>query len=173
MKIVGRAWTFGENINTDMIFPKLYFKPSYEPGEMASHLMAGVDQEFSGKLQKGDIIVGGPNFGCGSSREEAAGAMREAGVAAVLAPSFGRIFLRNCMNLGVPAVYCPGIDREVAEGDEIEIDLLGGRVENRSSGFEARLLPIAPELLALLEEGGIAEYTRKALQERATQGGAG
>ena len=169
MRIVGCAWTFGENINTDMIFPKLYFKPSYEPGEMASHLMAGVDPDFSAKVKRGDIIVGGPNFGCGSSREEAAGAMREAGVAAVLAPSFGRIFLRNCMNLGVPAVYCLGIDREVREGDELDIDLEAGRVLNRSNGFQARLLPIAPELLKLLSEGGIAEYTRKALRERALQ----
>ena len=78
MKFTGRAWVFGRNVNTDLIFPKIWFRPSYEPGEMASHLMTGMDPEFPAKVRPGDIIVGGLNFGCGSSREEAAGAMKEA-----------------------------------------------------------------------------------------------
>ena len=90
MLIKGKTWRFGRNVNTDLIFPKMWFRPSYEPGEMASHLMAGIDDAFASKVKRGDIIVGGQNFGCGSSREEAAAAMKEAGVGAVVAPSFGR-----------------------------------------------------------------------------------
>ncbi len=168
MSIIGRARKFGENINTDLIFPKRYFKPSYEPGELASRVMTGVDPNFPNTVQKGDIIVGGPNFGCGSSREEAPGCMKEAGIAAVLAPSFGRIFLRNCVNLGVPAVYCPELPEHVEEGDEIEVDLAAGKVINRTNGFEAHIVPLAPELLKLINDGGIAEYTRRVLAERRT-----
>ncbi len=168
MSLIGRARKFGENINTDLIFPKRYFKPKYEPGEIASRLMTGVDPDFPKTVKKGDIIVGGLNFGCGSSREEAPGSMKEAGIAAVLAPTFGRIFLRNCVNLGVPAIYCPGIDENVEEGDEIEADLIKGLVRNRTNGFEARIVPLAPELLKLLNNGGIADYTRQVLAERQT-----
>ena len=85
MKFRGKAWTFGRNLNTDLIFPKIWFRPSYVPGEMASHLMVGIDEDFPNKVARGDLIVGGQNFGCGSSREEAAAAMKEAGVAAVVA----------------------------------------------------------------------------------------
>ena len=81
MHFKGRAWVFGRNVNTDLIFPKMWFRPTYEPGEMASHLMVGLDEEFPNKVRRGDIIVGGQNFGCGSSREEAAAAMKEAGIA--------------------------------------------------------------------------------------------
>ncbi len=116
MHIKGRAWTFGRNINTDLIYPKLWFRPTYEPGEMASHLMAGIDEEFPKKVKRGDVIVGGRNFGCGSSREEAAAAMKEAGIGAVVAPSFGRIYTRNCINVGLPIVVSPGIDEHVTQG---------------------------------------------------------
>ena len=165
MSFKGKAWTFGENVNTDLIFPKRFFKPSYERGEMGRHILEGADPEFPAKVGKGDIIVGGSNFGCGSSREEAAGCMRDVGVAAVLAPSFGRIFTRNCINLGVPVITCPGIDGNVDEGDEIEVDLADGVVRNLSNGFEERFPPIAPELLVLLEVGGLTPYTRRILAE--------
>src|SRR5207244_9411987 len=98
--IKGRAWTFGRNINTDLIYPKMWFRPTYEPGEMASHLMVGIDEEFPKKLKSGDVIVGGQNFGCGSSREEAAAAMKEAGIGAVVATSFGRIYMSIGINVG-------------------------------------------------------------------------
>lgn len=166
MKIAGRAWRFGKNINTDLIFPNRYFKPSYAPGEMGSHVLSGADPEFPAKVKRGDVIVGSSNFGCGSSREEAAGAMREAGIGALVAPSFGRIFMRNCINLGVPVVVCPGIDEHVSEGDTLEVDLTAGTVTNSTNGFAARVAPIAPELLKLLSEGGIVEYTRRELAAR-------
>jgi len=166
MHIKGKAWTFGRNVNTDLIFPKMWFRPTYEPGEMASHLMVGVDEDFPRKVQRGDVIVGGLNFGCGSSREEAAAAMKEAGIGAVVAPSFGRLFTRNCINVGLPVVTSPGIDQQVAPGDEIEIDLVGGSIRNLRSRYEARLPPMAPESLRLIEDGGIANYTRRVLEQR-------
>ena len=103
MYIKGRAWTFGRNVNTDLIFPKIWFRPTYAPGEMASHLMVGIDEDFPKKVDRGDIIVGGQNFGCGSSREEAAAAMKEAGIAAVVAPSFGRLFTRKPSTSACPS----------------------------------------------------------------------
>ena len=166
MKITGRAWTFGSNINTDLIFPKVFFRPAYEPGEMATHLMAGIDQEFASKIQAGDVIVAGPNFGCGSSREEAAAAMREAGVGAVLAPSFSRLFMRNGINFGLPIISAPAIDQHIAQGDVVEIDLLAGYLKNLSSGFETRLPPTAPESLRMMSDGGIKAYTQRILAER-------
>jgi 3-isopropylmalate/(R)-2-methylmalate dehydratase small subunit len=166
MHFRGRTWLFGRNINTDLIFPKMWFRPTYEPGEMASHLMVGIDEDFPNKVRRGDIIVGGLNFGCGSSREEAAAAMKEAGIAGVVAPSFGRLFMRNCINVGLPIVVTPNIDEQVTEGDELEIDLSEGSIRNLRSGLVARLPPMAPESLALLEDGGIANYTRRVLQER-------
>jgi 3-isopropylmalate/(R)-2-methylmalate dehydratase small subunit len=170
--IKGRAWTFGRNINTDLIYPKMWFRPTYEPGEMASHLMVGIDEEFPKKLKRGDVIVGGQNFGCGSSREEAAAAMKEAGIGAVVAPSFGRIYTRNCINVGLPIVISPGIDEHVTQGDEIEIDLAEGYIRNLRSGYEARLPPMAPESLRLIQDGGIANYTRRVLEERRKASGA-
>ena len=166
MKFQGKAWTFGRNVNTDLIFPKVWFRPTYAPGEMASHLMVGIDEDFPRKVARGDIIVGGQNFGCGSSREEAAAAMKEAGVAAVVAPSFGRLFTRNAINVGLPIVSLAGIDEQIQQGDINEINLSEGWIRNRRSGFEARLPPMAPESLKLIEEGGIANYTRRVLEQR-------
>jgi 3-isopropylmalate/(R)-2-methylmalate dehydratase small subunit len=166
MQIKGKAWTFGRNVNTDLIFPKMWFRPTYEPGEMASHLMVGIDDEFPKKVSRGDIIVGGQNFGCGSSREEAAAAMKEAGVSAVVAPSFGRLFTRNAINVGLPIITSPRIDEEIRQGDVIEIDLFNGKLRNVRSGYETRLPPMAPESLKLIEDGGIANYTRRVLEQR-------
>jgi 3-isopropylmalate dehydratase small subunit len=166
MRIKGKTWVFGRNVNTDLIFPKTWFRPTYEPGEMASHLMVGIDEDFPKKVARGDLIVGGQNFGCGSSREEAAAAMKEAGIAAVVAPSFGRLFTRNSINVGLPIITSARIDEKINEGDEIEIDLSAGRLRNMRSGYEARLPPMAPESLKLIEDGGIANYTRRVLEQR-------
>jgi 3-isopropylmalate/(R)-2-methylmalate dehydratase small subunit len=166
MHIKGNAWIFGRNINTDLIFPKMWFRPTYEPGEMASHLMVGIDESFPSKISRGDIIVGGQNFGCGSSREEAAAAMKEAGIGAVVAPSFGRLFTRNCINVGLPVVTSAHIDEQVAQGDQVELDLAAGFIRVLRSGYEARLPPMAPESLKLIEDGGIANYTRRVLEQR-------
>ena len=166
MKIRGAAWKFGDNINTDLIFPNHFFKPTYEPGEMGAALLRGADPDFPSKFRTGDIIVAGRNFGCGSSREEAAGAMKEAGVGAIVASSFGRLFMRNCINLGVPVATCVGIADKTDEGDELAINLAGGELLNTTSGNQASFPTMAPELLRLLSEGGLHEYTVKMLAER-------
>ncbi len=161
MKVRGKAWCFGKNINTDLIFPNRYFKPRYASGEMGSLIMSGADPDFPNKVSKGDIIVGGANFGCGSSREEAAASMYEAGIGALIAPSFGRIFMRNCINLGVPVIPCPEIAERVSEGDEVEVDLGEGLIRNITTGHEVRFPAIPAEMLDLLQGGGLAAYTRR------------
>ena len=166
MHIKGKAWTFGRNVNTDLIYPKIWFRPTYQPGEMASHLMVGIDEDFPRKVARGDIIVGGQNFGCGSSREEAAAAMKEAGIGAVVAPSFGRLFTRNCINVGLPVVTSPGIDEQVRRATNSKSISREGCIRNLRSGYEARLPPMAPESLKLIEDGGIANYTRRVLEQR-------
>jgi 3-isopropylmalate dehydratase small subunit len=166
MQIEGKAWTFGKNVNTDLIFPKMWFRPKYQPGEMASHLMSGIDEAFPQKMAVGDIIVGGQNFGCGSSREEAAAAMKEAGIGAVVAPSFGRLFTRNCINVGLPVVISLEIDAHVTQGDVLGIDLAQGLLRNMRTHYEVRLPPMAPESLRLIADGGIANYTRRVLEQR-------
>jgi len=166
LHISGSVWVFGENVNTDLIFPKMWFRPTYESGEMASHLMSGIDAEFAHRVRRGDIIVGGLNFGCGSSREEAAAAMKEAGIAAVVAPSFGRLFTRNCINVGLPVVTSEKIDQQVVEADVLEIDLGQGTIKVVRSGYVGRVPPMAPESLKLIQDGGIANYTRRVLEQR-------
>ena len=166
MRIEGKAWVFGDNVNTDLIFPKTYFRAEYVSGEMASHLMAGIDEGFAAKVEPGDVIVGGKNFACGSSREEAAASMQEAGIGAVVASGFGRLFTRNCINHGLPVITSPGIEAAVTEGDRLLIDLTEGVLRNLSTGYEAKLSPMAPELLQLMRDGGIAAYTRRILEER-------
>lgn len=166
MRITGRTWLFGSNVNTDLIYPKMWFRPAYQPGEMASHLMVGIDAGFPSKVARGDIIVGGQNFGCGSSREEAAASMKEAGIAAVVAPSFGRLFMRNCINVGLLVVTSAAIGEHVVEGEELDIDLVAGTLRNVASDYQAKLAPMAPESLRMIEDGGIANYTRRILAER-------
>lgn len=166
MRIEGCAWKFGENINTDLIYPKSHFRAEYAPGEMASHLMSGIDESFAGKVKPGDVIVGGQNFGCGSSREEAAASMREAQIGAVVAPSFGRLFTRNCINHGLPVIAVPGIDKKIDEGDRLAIDLTEGKLRNLTTGYEVDLPGMAPELVRLMQDGGIAAYTRRILEAR-------
>lgn len=173
MQFSGAVWIFGDNINTDLIFPKMWFRPTYEPGEMASHLMSGIDSGFAGKVRPGDIIVGGPNFGCGSSREEAAAAMKEAGIGAVVAPSFGRLFTRNCINVGLPVVTSEKINEKVVEGDAVTVDLGQGMITVQRTGYTGRIPPMASESLKLIQDGGIAAYTRRVLEQRRAANGVG
>lgn len=166
MQLRGKAWVFGNNVNTDLIFPKMWFRPTYEPGEMASHLMSGVDEELPKKIASGDFIVGGVNFGCGSSREEAAGSMKEAGVGAVIADSFGRLFTRNCINAGLPVLSLSGISQHIATGDELEINLDAATLRNLRNGYNTQLPRMAPESLELIRDGGIVAYTQRILAKR-------
>ncbi len=166
--IRGRAWKFGDNVNTDLIAPGKYLKLSNQ--EMARHVMEGIDPELPKKIQPGDIIVGGSNFGCGSSRETAPAAIKYAGVGAVVARSFARIFFRNAVNLGLPVLECPQAD-EVATGDELEIDLKHGVVKNltRGTAYQATRLPA--HVMEILNAGGLVPYLEREIAKNKNKGG--
>lgn len=164
MGLKGKAWKFGDDINTDLIIPGKYLE-LVDPQEMALHAMEGIDPEFPKKVQKGDIVVGGTNFGCGSSREHAPLALKHAGVGAVVAESFARIFYRNAINIGLPALECPGISDAVSDGDALEIDLTDGKVKDRTTGEELGFVPLPGFMVEVLGEGGLVAYIRNQLDE--------
>ena len=164
MKVSGKAWKFGDDVNTDLIVPGKYLE-LVDPYEMANHAMEGIDPDFPGKVSEGDVVVGGSNFGCGSSREHAAIALKYVGVGAVVAKSFARIFYRNAINLGLPALECPGISEAVNEGDSLEIDLTGVKVVNATTGKELEFVPLPEFMVEVLGEGGLVTYIRNHLDE--------
>jgi len=164
IRLKGKSWMFGDDVNTDLIIPGKYLE-LVDPEEMALHAMEGIDPEFPAKVGEGDIVVGGTNFGCGSSREHAPLALKHAGVGAVVAESFARIFYRNAINIGLPALECPGITQAVDEGDVIEIDLTGGNVVNVSTGKELDFVPLPGFMVEVLGEGGLVPYIRNHMDE--------
>ncbi|MDK2940190.1 MAG: methanogen homoaconitase small subunit [Methanolobus sp.] len=157
--IKGKAWIFSSDIDTDVIIPGKYLRTK-DMQVFADHAMEGIDPEFPKKVQKGDIIVATDNFGCGSSREQAALALKYAGVGCVVAKSFGRIFFRNAINVGLPLMEA---DVECNEGDEVEIDLLQGTVKVNGKVFQGNKLP--DFLLEMLTEGGLVAH-RKAQKNK-------
>ena len=154
----GTAWKFGNDIDTDIIIPGRYLIYTDEK-TLSKHCMEGLDDKFSEKCKKGDFIVAGTNFGCGSSREHAPIAIKGAGISAVIAESFARIFYRNATNVGVPLLEAPGISDLVKDGDEIEVDMDNGiiRAEN---GDEITFKKLPPFMLEILEKGGLIEYLK-------------
>jgi 3-isopropylmalate/(R)-2-methylmalate dehydratase small subunit len=161
MAHTGRAWVFGDNIDTDVLAPGAYMKGPIE--QLALHCLEALDAGFAGAVRPGDILVAGDNLGIGSSREQAVHALKHLGIRVVLARSFGRIFYRNAMNLGMPVLVCPGLDT-VRTGDELHVDLVGGAVENRSTARVHACEPIPPHLLAMLEDGGLLRHLEKRLR---------
>ncbi|MGD2142340.1 MAG: 3-isopropylmalate dehydratase small subunit [Candidatus Bathyarchaeota archaeon] len=159
----GRAWKYGNDVNTDYIIPGKYLE-LVNPEEMALHAMEGIDPDFTEKVKPGDKIVGGTNFGCGSSREHAPIALKYAGVSAVLAESFARIFYRNAINIGLPALECPGITEAVEDGDILEVDITGGLMRNTRTDTTLEFLPLPGFMIKVLEEGGLVKYLRKNLE---------
>lgn len=164
MKMKGKVWKFGDDVNTDLIIPGKYLE-LVDPVEMARHAMEGIDPEFPTKVEEGDIVVGGVNFGCGSSREHAPLALKYAGVRVVIAESFARIFYRNSINIGLPTLECPGIADAVEEGDTLEIDIDDGVIRNRRTDVEFSFTPLPEFMVEVLEEGGLAPYLRKHREE--------
>jgi 3-isopropylmalate/(R)-2-methylmalate dehydratase small subunit len=152
--ISGRAFLFGDNIDTDQIYPGRYLELTAK-ADIASHCMEGVRPGFSKEIQKGDIVVAGKNFGCGSSREHAAITLKESGVSAVVAESFARIFFRNAINLGLTVITCPGITGRLKEGDILEIDVSTGVIVNKTSGDTYQGEGLSEFVLRILENGGI------------------
>ena len=157
-KISGKVWNFGANIDTDVIIAARYLNSS-DPEHLAKYVMEDADPEFPKKLQRGDIIVAGENFGCGSSREHAPIALKAAGVAAVVAPSFARIFYRNAFNMGLPIFELPE-SLEIKEGEEISIDLDNGKITNNTTNKTYDFIAIPPFMQELIAAGGLINYAK-------------
>jgi 3-isopropylmalate/(R)-2-methylmalate dehydratase small subunit len=164
MKRVGRVWKYGDDVNTDYIIPGKYLE-LVDPEEMARHAMEGIDPGFPEKISKGDVVVGGRNFGCGSSREHAPLALKHAGVGAVIAESYARIFYRNAINIGLPALECPGITEAVSDGDVLEVDVTGGAINNTTTSTWLEFTPLPEFMVDVLKEGGLAPYLRKNMED--------
>ncbi len=164
-EIRGRAHVYGDNVNTDVIIPARYLTSS-DADELARHCMEDIDPEFAAKLKPGDVIVAGENFGCGSSREHAPVAIKAAGISAVIAGTFARIFFRNAINIGLPALACPEAAGDIEDGDEVAVDLASGRIENVTRGRSYQAEPFPAFLREIVEAGGLVPYTRKRLAAR-------
>ena len=165
MELQGKVHKFGNDINTDEIIPARYLNTS-DPGELARHAMEDADPEFVAKLQPGDFIVAGKNFGCGSSREHAPVALKAAGVAAVIAGSFARIFYRNAFNMGLPILESPEAAVEIATGDELSVDLDTGAISDLTTGKTYVSQPIPPFMQELLADGGLMAHLKKHLEAK-------
>ena len=151
-------WKFGDNIDTDQIYPGQYL-PITDPQEMAKHAMEGVDEHFAEKVQKGDILVAGKNFGSGSSREHAPVAIRGAGISVIIASSFARIFYRNAVNIGLPILELEEVDR-ISEGDDLEVNLLTGEVKNLTTGEILHASPLTGLEMEIMKSGGLINYLK-------------
>jgi len=159
MKMVGRAWKFGDDISTDHITPGRYYHLRSNMSELAKHVMEDADPDFMKKFKPGDFIVAGKNFGMGSSREHAPLALKIAGVSAVIAKSFARIFYRNAINVGLPVLIAD--TDSIDSGDKLEVDLEKGIIVNRTKGEELRVKGIPEVMLKILNEGGLVNYVKK------------
>ena len=154
----GKVWKFGDDIDTDIILPGRYLIYTDEE-RLSQHCMEGLDSVFTNKEEKGDVIVAGNNFGCGSSREHAPIAIKGRGIRAVIAESFARIFYRNSTNVGLTLIEAPGISQYVKEGDKIQIDMDTGVIIAGENRIEFKKLP--PFMMGILEEGGLINYLKK------------
>jgi 3-isopropylmalate/(R)-2-methylmalate dehydratase small subunit len=163
-KIKAPAIKFGDNIDTDVILPGKYLT-LVDPNELAKHAMEGLDTDFPQKAKQGVILVGGKNFGCGSSREQAPLALKYSGVKCVIAESFARIFYRNAINIGLPVIECKGISVAVMTGDELAVDFEAGKIENMTNGkkFQGEKLP--QFILEILQDGGLIENLRRKMKK--------
>lgn len=164
MKVSGPAIKFGKNIDTDVILPGKYLV-LVDPYDLAKHALEGLDPDFPEKAKKGVIIVGGKNFGCGSSREQAPLALKYSGVKCVIAETFARIFFRNAINIGLPVIECKGISAAVEDGDELTVDFEAGTVQNLSKGKSFQVAKLPPFILEILSDGGLIENLRRRMKK--------
>jgi 3-isopropylmalate/(R)-2-methylmalate dehydratase small subunit len=165
MKIRGPAIKFGNNVDTDVILPGKYLI-LVDPNELAKHAMESLDVDFPKKAKKGVVLVGGKNFGCGSSREQAPLALKYAGVKCVLAESFARIFFRNAINIGLPVIECKGISDSVETGDELTVDFEAGKIENISKDKKFQVDKLPPFIIKILADGGLIENLGKRMNKK-------
>lgn len=159
MQLTGNAWKFGDNISTDHIAPGRLFHLRSKLPELAKHVLEDADPEFAARVAPGDFVVGGTNFGLGSSREHAPTIIKLAGVSAVLAKSFARIFFRNAINVGLPVLICD--TDQIAAGDRLQIDLGTGTIHNLTQGRILQAPPLPDVMIRLLADGGLAAHVAK------------
>lgn len=160
MKVQGKVFKYGNDVDTDVIIPARYLNTTSE-SELASHCMEDIDGEFIKKVQPGDIIVAGDNFGCGSSREHAPIAIKASGIKLVIAASFARIFYRNAINIGLPIWECPEAAAEIAAGDEVRADLDEGTITDVTTGKTFKARPFPPFIQNIIEAGGLINSLKK------------
>jgi 3-isopropylmalate/(R)-2-methylmalate dehydratase small subunit len=159
MILKGKAWKFGDSISTDLICPGRYFHLRSNLPELAKHVLEDADEGFAAKISRGDFVVGGNNFGLGSSREHAPTIIKLTGIAAVLAKSFARIFYRNAINVGLPVLECD--TDKIEQGDEIKVDLASGTIINVTKGIELKAHPLPKAMINILKDGGLLAHIEK------------
>jgi 3-isopropylmalate/(R)-2-methylmalate dehydratase small subunit len=169
VSIRGKVWKYGDNIDTDAIIPARHLNLSAEK-DLAAHAMEDLDSTFVERVQPGDIIVAGSNYGCGSSREHAPVAIKASGISCVIAETFARIFYRNAINIGLPILECPEAVEGTQAGHTLEVDLAEGLIRNLDTGAEYRATPYPPFMLGIIEAGGLVEYTRRRIAESGVGG---
>ncbi|MBR2954832.1 MAG: 3-isopropylmalate dehydratase small subunit [Ruminococcus sp.] len=160
MKYTGNVLKYGDNVDTDVIIPARYLNTS-DHKELAAHCMEDIDKTFVTRVQQGDIITAGQNFGCGSSREHAPIAIKASGVSLVIAKSFARIFYRNAINIGLAIVECPEAADNISEGDKVEADMDNGIIRNLTTGQEFKAAPFPDFIQKIIENGGLMESIAK------------
>lgn len=160
MKFTGKAIKYGDNVDTDVIIPARYLN-TIDKKELASHCMEDIDKEFTSKVEAGDIMIAGKNFGCGSSREHAPIAIKESGISLVIAKSFARIFYRNSINIGLAILECEEASERIADGDKVEADLDAGIIYNRTTGESFKTKPFPDFIQKIIQNGGLVESIRR------------
>ena len=161
MRVSGKVWKYGDNVNTDVIFPGKYTYTLSEAAEMAAHALEDLDPNFAAAVQPGDVIVAGRNWGCGSSREQAVICLKAAGVGAIIAVSFARIFYRNAINNGLPTIVCPTAVTALEHGEWAEVDLAAAEIRSAAGVFP--FPPFPPSVQRILTEGGLIPYLKQLL----------
>jgi 3-isopropylmalate/(R)-2-methylmalate dehydratase small subunit len=160
--IRGRAWKYGDNVNTDVIFPGKYTYTVSEPADTPAHALEDLDPNFAGGVKPGDIVVAGKNWGCGSSREQAVTCLKESDLGAIIAESFARIYYRNCLNAALPALICPEAVQAIQDGERVEIDLDEGEIRTNKGTYT--FSPLPEIVREIFDAGGLIAHTKKRLE---------
>ena len=163
MKYEGKTWTYGDNIDTDVIIPARYLN-SFDPKELASHCMVDIDESFAKEVKAGDIMVGGWNFGCGSSREHAPIAIKASGVPVIIAASFARIFYRNAINVGLPVLEIGNDVNKIRKGDILSVDISTGTIADKTTGDTFKAPPLPDFIQGIASAGGLIAYVKEHAQ---------
>jgi 3-isopropylmalate/(R)-2-methylmalate dehydratase small subunit len=164
--IKGRVWKYGDDVNTDVIFPGKYTYTVQDPADMPQHALEDLDPRFAHEVSPGDIIVAGKNWGCGSSREQAVTCLKQSGLGAILAISFARIYYRNCINAALPALICPEAVTLIENGEQISLDLVDGSLQ--CAAGKLSFIPLPESVQAIFAAGGLIEYTRARIRDLST-----